>query len=360
TVNGAAGKEVDQVNVPHENEEVKKALEQQMENHRDNHQKQLARLRDEIEEKQKTIDELKDLNQKLNLELERLRADYAKLKSEQREKSKKLQELTFLNDKHEQSKQDLKGLEETVARELQTLHNLRKLFVQDLTTRVRKSTELEPDDSGGSVSQKQKISFLENNLDQLTKVHKQLVRDNADLRCELPKLEKRLRATAERVKALEGALKEAKEGAMKDRRRYQLEVDRIKEVVRSKNMPRRSHTAQIAKPVRPGQHPACSPVSTHGSRHSDSCAYSNTLFQTCHPTMYMSGLSERSRDKYSLNGSCSSGTMSPGDSFSLYPRQIVDNGNETDINDNRSESHCGCEAEEKSKLYVFPQETAAS
>uniref|UniRef100_A0A8C1KSH7 Kinesin-like protein n=1 Tax=Cyprinus carpio TaxID=7962 RepID=A0A8C1KSH7_CYPCA len=173
--------------------------------------KQLGRLRDDINHKQKIIDELKE------------------------------------SETLEQTRKDMKGLEETVARELQTLHNLRKLFVQDLTTRVKRSSELELDDSGGCSTQKQKISFLENNLEQLTKVHKQLVRDNADLRCELPKLEKRLRSTADRVRALEDALTDAKEGAMKDRRRYQQEVERIKDAMRVRNGFRRPHAALIGQ-----------------------------------------------------------------------------------------------------------------
>ncbi|XP_063808419.1 kinesin heavy chain isoform X3 [Pseudophryne corroboree] len=342
-----------------------KVLEMQMESHREAHHKQLARLRDEINEKQKIIDELKDLNQKLQLELEKLRADYEKLKSEEHEKSSKLQELTFLYEKHEQSKQDLKGLEETVARELQTLHNLRKLFVQDVTSRVKKSAEMEPEDSGGIHSQKQKISFLENNLEQLTKVHKQLddwvsklVRDNADLRCELPKLEKRLRATAERVKALEGALKEAKEGAMKDKRRYQQEVDRIKEAVRYKNTVKRTHTAQIAKPIRPGHYPASSPTNSYGVRSSDSLSYTNNIFQQ-YQNMYMHS-SSPTNDTFFTNPCSTARSSSSTSSLTSYQKMNVDNGNATDINDNRSDLPCGCEADDQSQLFPLHQETAAS
>uniref|UniRef100_A0A8C0LHC8 Kinesin-like protein n=1 Tax=Canis lupus dingo TaxID=286419 RepID=A0A8C0LHC8_CANLU len=325
-------------------DEVKKALEVQMESHREAHHRQLARLRDEINEKQKTIDELKDLNQKLQLELEKLQADYEKLKNEEHEKSSKLQELTFLYERHEQSKQDLKGLEETVARELQTLHNLRKLFVQDVTTRVKKSAEMEPEDSGGIHSQKQKISFLENNLEQLTKVHKQLVRDNADLRCELPKLEKRLRATAERVKALEGALKEAKEGAMKDKRRYQQEVDRIKEAVRYKSSGKRGHSAQIAKPVRPGHYPASSPTNPYGTRSPECISYTNSLFQN-YQNLYLQGAPSSTSDMYS-------GATSSGGPLASYQKANMDNG--------ESDLPCGYEAEDQTKLFPLHQETAAS
>ncbi|XP_056287488.1 kinesin heavy chain-like [Pseudoliparis swirei] len=257
-------KEKEDISRPDGDEDIKNSLEEQLESHREAHQKQLNRLRDEMEDKQRMQDQLTDLNQGLLLEQERLMSDYDKLKAEEQEKDAKLQKLILLTDQSEQARADLKGLEETVAKELQTLHNLRKLFVQDLTTRVKKSAELDCEEGLGNVAQKQKISFLENNLEQLTKVHKQLVRDNADLRCELPKLEKRLRATAERVKALENALKEAKENAMRDRKRYQQEVDRIKEAVRAKNMARRGFSAQIAKPIRPGHHPLSSPISIRG------------------------------------------------------------------------------------------------
>ncbi|XP_045474341.1 kinesin heavy chain isoform X2 [Harmonia axyridis] len=253
-------KAAEQVSSASENEkkeanELRLALEQQMDQLRIAHQKQVATLRDEIAEKQQHLNDIKDSNQKLTLAQQQLQAEYDRLKTEETDKSQKLQELITTNERREQARKDLKGLEDTVSKELQTLHNLRKLFVQDLQARMKKNlTSEDNEEDGGSLAQKQKISFLENNLDQLTKVHKQLVRDNADLRCELPKLEKRLRATMERVKALETALKEAKEGAMRDRKRYQYEVDRIKEAVRQKNLARRGPAATIAKPIRSGQH----------------------------------------------------------------------------------------------------------
>merc|ERR1712223_655294 len=140
---------------------VKEALEEQLSQHREQHKEQLAQLRNEITEKQTTMEELRDNNQALTLATEALQRDHDKLKEEEQEKSRRLQELIALNERREQARQDLKGLEETVAKELQTLHNLRKLFVQDLQSRVKKSAAgEESEEAGRSLAQKQKISFL--------------------------------------------------------------------------------------------------------------------------------------------------------------------------------------------------------
>ncbi len=53
----------------------------------------------------------------------------------------------------------------------------------------------------------------------------------------------------ERVKSLEVALKEAKEGAMKDRKRYQHEVERIKEAVRQRSLIKKGNVPNIGKSI---------------------------------------------------------------------------------------------------------------
>ena len=77
-------------------------------------------------------------NQKLSVAQEKLINDCERLRNDEAEKSARLADVTLQLERREQAQQDLKGLEETVANELQTLHNLRKLFVQDLQNRVKK------------------------------------------------------------------------------------------------------------------------------------------------------------------------------------------------------------------------------
>ena len=77
-------------------------------------------------------------NQKLQLAHDRLAKDNERLKHDETEKSSRLAELTARFDRQEQARQDIQGLEDTVARELQTLHNLRKLFVQDLQAKMKR------------------------------------------------------------------------------------------------------------------------------------------------------------------------------------------------------------------------------
>ena len=229
-------------------EQIKAALETQIEKHRDAHQKQLSALRDEIAAKQAAIDQLKDANQKFVLAQEKNQIDLDKLREEVEQKTTKLNELTIMSDRREQAHEDLKGLQETVTKELQTLTRLRRMFVQDMLTSVKKSKSGEDIDISGSQIQQEKIAFLENNLDRLTKVHKDLVSDHSELEREKPKLEKKVQMCEERICMLEQKLTESE----KERHRYQNEANRIKEMMQRNVMSTR-HAAQIAKPIRAGQ-----------------------------------------------------------------------------------------------------------
>lgn len=113
-------------------EQLRSMFDSQMDELREAHTKQVSELRDEIVSKQHEMDEMKDVHQKMVLAHQQMTADYEKLKQEEAEKSSRLQEIILTNERREQARKDLKGLEDTVAQELQTLHNLRKLFVQDL------------------------------------------------------------------------------------------------------------------------------------------------------------------------------------------------------------------------------------
>merc|ERR1719297_375024 len=59
---------------------IKEALEEQLSQHREQHQKQVAQLRNEITERQQQMEELRDNNQALTLASEQLQRDHEKLK----------------------------------------------------------------------------------------------------------------------------------------------------------------------------------------------------------------------------------------------------------------------------------------
>lgn len=229
-------------------EQIRTALETQIEKHREAHQRQLSELRDEISAKEAAIEQLKDANQKFVLAQEKNQIDLDKLREEVEQKTAKLNELSIMCERREQAHEDLKGLQETVTRELQTLNKLRRLFVEEMSKNVKKSAAGEDIEIGSSQIQQEKISFLENNLDKLTNKHKELVTAHSELEREKPKLEKKAQVLENRINILEQKLRESE----RDRTRYQSEANRIKEMMH-RNVTSTRHAAQIAKPVRAGQ-----------------------------------------------------------------------------------------------------------
>ncbi|GAA30178.2 kinesin family member 5 [Clonorchis sinensis] len=221
-------------------------------------QDQLAKAKGDAQCAHNEADKLKEENIILKVQLERFvtETELLQRRLEGLESGKNEPPIVL----KEQAKTELKAMEDTVMHELEVLHSLRRTFITDLKNRVKKNVNKDTsvlDDEPietqavGSALQRERIAFLKTSLDNLTKVHKQLVRDNADLRCDIPKLEKRVKASMERIKDLEVALRESKEQMMRDKRRYHQEIERIKEANWARGNAR--VRINIVKPIRAGQ-----------------------------------------------------------------------------------------------------------
>ncbi|KAG5454376.1 Kinesin heavy chain, partial [Clonorchis sinensis] len=221
-------------------------------------QDQLAKAKGDAQCAHNEADKLKEENIILKVQLERFvtETELLQRRLEGLESGKNEPPIVL----KEQAKTELKAMEDTVMHELEVLHSLRRTFITDLKNRVKKNVnkdtsvlDNEPIETQavGSALQRERIAFLKTSLDNLTKVHKQLVRDNADLRCDIPKLEKRVKASMERIKDLEVALRESKEQMMRDKRRYHQEIERIKEANWARGNAR--VRINIVKPIRAGQ-----------------------------------------------------------------------------------------------------------
>ncbi|CAH8834386.1 unnamed protein product [Trichobilharzia szidati] len=240
-------------------EQIYSRVQSMIERSGQHYQQQLTRAWGDCEKAVHECEQIKEENIIFKHQIERLMKEVEYLRGKKADQEVITKDpLTVEKD---QAYNEIKSMEDTVLHELQILNSLRKVFVADLKTRISKFNSksgsnpedelLEETQSCGSAVQREKINFLKTSLDNLTKVHKQLVRDNADLRCDLPKLEKRLKASCERIKDLETALREGKEQMIREKRKYQQEIERIKEAAWTNGGARLK--TNIAKPIRAGQ-----------------------------------------------------------------------------------------------------------
>ena len=106
-------------------------LESQLESNREFHSRQINRLRGEIDQKQKQIDNLREKNTEISSETDRLKVnwlleskhvgiitkiiqcEYSALQTSVQEKEEKLSTLTKKVERSDQAKNDLRGHEET-------------------------------------------------------------------------------------------------------------------------------------------------------------------------------------------------------------------------------------------------------
>ena len=117
---------------------LKAQLERQLEQQREQHARQVAQLRDELSELNSSQASTRDELQRVRVAADRAAAELERVRLESAERAALLDRQALLLEQHEAARRDLRGLEDTVARELHTLHQLRKIFMAELQTRIKR------------------------------------------------------------------------------------------------------------------------------------------------------------------------------------------------------------------------------
>jgi len=239
---------------------------------------EMEMLRTEKEQFQAEAEQLRREKDELEKQVDQLKEEFEK-KAQALEKEREEEKATYNEEKRKQLEQELNDLRQKTAQKLAEFDQLKTSLLRDLQNRCEKVIDLEMllDEAREQYEQLLKNSsnkslqkrnmFLERNLEQLTRVHQQLVNQNNELRLEKKVSEKKLAARNERIRGLEVLLSSAQEKLQQQSENHATQIAKYKQLVddlkikldqaqaRAQNRGRSSSItggARIIKPIRGG------------------------------------------------------------------------------------------------------------
>lgn len=203
---------------------------------------EMEMLRAEKEQFQAEAEQLRREKDELDLQVEQAKQEYER-KAQALDKEREEEKATYNEEKRKQLEQELNELRQKTAQKLAEFDQLKTSLLRDLQNRCEKVIDLEMllDEAREQYEQLLKNSsnkslqkrnmFLERNLEQLTRVHQQLVNQNNELRLEKKVSEKKLAARNERIRGLEVLLASAQEKLQQQSENHGTQVSKYKQLV---------------------------------------------------------------------------------------------------------------------------------
>jgi kinesin family protein 5 len=203
---------------------------------------EMEMLRAEKEQYQAEAEQLRKEKDELEMRAEQMQREYEH-KALALDKEREEEKLTHNEEKRKQLEQELNDLRQKTAQKLAEFDHLKTSLLRDLQNRCEKVIDLEMllDEAREQYEQLLKNSsnkslqkrnmFLERNLEQLTRVHQQLVNQNNELRLEKKVSEKKLAARNERIRGLEVLLSSAQEKLQQQSENHGTQVSKYKQLV---------------------------------------------------------------------------------------------------------------------------------